>query len=183
MRGIGYVRSAAALYAAALVLAMGPLNTAQAQAVAAAPVAAPASEPRHGDLLWKAARKGDWAAFDQTLAKIAADGEANAGLAEAAATFQKLLAERPDFPAADRALFELGLALARADKPDDAARAFADLVKRFPRSTYAADAWLEVSVTNLNLSLLLSSATGLAAFAEDEVLGKTRQVPPGGTRP
>ena len=44
----------------------------------------------------------------------------------------------------------------------------------------AADAWLEVSVTNLNLSLLLSSATGLAAFAEDEVLGKTRQVPPVG---
>jgi hypothetical protein len=43
----------------------------------------------------------------------------------------------------------------------------------------AADAWLEVSVTNLNLSLLLSSATGLAAFSEDEILGKT-QVPPVG---
>jgi hypothetical protein len=96
MRGIGNVRSAAALYAAALVLAMGPLNTAQAQAVAAAPVAAAASEPSHGDLLWKAARKGDWAAFDQTLAKIAADGQANAGLAEAATTFQKHIAKREE---------------------------------------------------------------------------------------
>jgi cellulose synthase operon protein C len=65
--------------------------------------------------------------------------------AQAAATFQKLLAERPDFPTADRALFELGLALARENKRDDATRAFADLVKRFPQSTYAADAWLEIA--------------------------------------
>jgi TolA-binding protein len=65
--------------------------------------------------------------------------------AQAAATFHKLLAERPDFPAADRAVFEMGLALTRAGKQDDAARAFADLVKRFPKSTYAADAWFELA--------------------------------------
>ena len=64
--------------------------------------------------------------------------------AQAAATFRKLLAETPDFPAADRATFELGLALANAGRPDDAATVFGDLVKRFPESTYAADAWLEI---------------------------------------
>jgi TolA-binding protein len=65
--------------------------------------------------------------------------------AQAAATFQKLLAERPDFPAADRAVFEMGLALARAGRQEDATRAFADLVQRFPKSTYAAEAWLELA--------------------------------------
>jgi len=65
--------------------------------------------------------------------------------AQAAATFQKLLAERPDFPAADRALFEMGLALARAGKQEEAARGFADLVKRFPKSDFAAEAWLELA--------------------------------------
>lgn len=65
--------------------------------------------------------------------------------AQAAATFQKLLTERPDFPAADRALFEMGLALARAGKQEEAARGFADLVKRFPKSDFAAEAWLELA--------------------------------------
>jgi cellulose synthase operon protein C len=80
------------------------------------------------------------ARFLQALCLAGADKHA-----QAAATFQKLLAERPDFPAADRAVFEMGLALARAGKQEDAARAFADLVKRFPKSTYAADAWLELA--------------------------------------
>ncbi len=65
--------------------------------------------------------------------------------AQAAATFTKLLAERPDFPAADRATLELGLALARSGKQEEAAAAFTNLVKRFPDSTYAADAWLELA--------------------------------------
>lgn len=80
------------------------------------------------------------ARFLQALCLAGADKHA-----QAAATFQKLLAERPDFPAADRALFEMGLALARAGKQDEAARAFADLVKRYPKSGYAADAWLELA--------------------------------------
>jgi TolA-binding protein len=80
------------------------------------------------------------ARFLQALCLAGADKHA-----QAAATFQKLLTERPDFPAADRAVYEMGLALARAGKQDDAARAFADLVKRFPKSAYAADAWLELA--------------------------------------
>jgi cellulose synthase operon protein C len=65
--------------------------------------------------------------------------------AQAAATFKKLLGERPDFPAADRATLEMGLALARSGKQEAAAAAFAALVKQFPQSSYAADAWLELA--------------------------------------
>jgi TolA-binding protein len=65
--------------------------------------------------------------------------------AEAAASFQQLLGERPDFPAADRAVFEMGVSLARAGRPEEATRAFTDLVKRFPTSGYAADAWFELA--------------------------------------
>ncbi|MBM4022184.1 MAG: tetratricopeptide repeat protein, partial [Planctomycetes bacterium] len=64
---------------------------------------------------------------------------------QAAATFAKLLAERPDFPAADRATLEMALALARAGKQDEAAAAFTDLVKKFPKSPFAADGWLELA--------------------------------------
>jgi TolA-binding protein len=80
------------------------------------------------------------ARFLQALCLAGADKHA-----QAAATFQKLLAEKPDFPAADRAVFEMGLALARAGKQEEATRAFADLVQRFPKSGYAADAWLELA--------------------------------------
>ena len=86
------------------------------------------------------AAAGAEARFLQALCLAGADKHA-----QAAATFQKLLAERPDFPAADRAVFEMGLSLARAGRQEDAARAFADLVKRFPKSDYAADAWLELA--------------------------------------
>jgi len=65
--------------------------------------------------------------------------------AQAAATFRNLLADAPDFAAADRALFEMGLALAAAGKPDDATTAFNQLVKRYPKSSYAADGWLEIA--------------------------------------
>jgi len=73
---------------------------------------------------------------------------------QAAATFRTLLADAPAFPSADRACFEMGLALAAAGKPDDttaagkpdeATAAFADLIKRFPQSSYVADAWLEIA--------------------------------------
>ena len=64
--------------------------------------------------------------------------------AQAAAAFRTLLAEQPGFPAADRVLFELGVAEALDGKAADAAATFADLVKRFPKSGYAADAWLEL---------------------------------------
>ncbi len=64
---------------------------------------------------------------------------------QAAATFQKLLADAPNFAAADRAVFEMGLASAAAGKPDDAATAFAQLVKNYPKSSYAPDGWLEIA--------------------------------------
>ncbi len=65
--------------------------------------------------------------------------------AQAAAAFRSLVSEAADFPAADRAIFEMGLALAAAGKPAEATAAFAELVKRFPKSGYAADAWLELA--------------------------------------
>ncbi len=65
--------------------------------------------------------------------------------AQAAATFQRLLDSQPAYAAADRALFEMGLALSAAGKPDEAGRTFAHLVKRYPKSSYAADAWLELA--------------------------------------
>ena len=34
----------------------------------------------------------------------------------------------------------------------------------------ATEAWVEASLTRLNLSMLLSSVTGLAAFVEDEII-------------
>jgi cellulose synthase operon protein C len=64
--------------------------------------------------------------------------------AQAAAAFARLLEEQPSFAAADRVLFELGVAQALAGKPAESAAAFAELVKKFPKSGYAADAWMEV---------------------------------------
>ncbi len=64
--------------------------------------------------------------------------------AQAAAAFAKLLEEQPKFAAADRVLFELGAAQALAGKPADATATFTDLVARFPKSSHAADAWLEI---------------------------------------
>jgi len=64
--------------------------------------------------------------------------------AQAAAAFRKLLDDQPNFAAADRVLFELGAAQTLAGKPAEAAGTFAVLVKRFPKSGYAADAWMEI---------------------------------------
>ena len=64
--------------------------------------------------------------------------------AEAAAAFDRVLAEHPAFAGADRALWERGMAaVALADGPA-AATAFNQLVERFPASPRVADAWLEL---------------------------------------
>ncbi len=63
--------------------------------------------------------------------------------AQAAAAFRRLLEEQPQFAAADRVLFELGVAQSLDGKGIDAAATFAALVERFPKSPYAAEAWLE----------------------------------------
>jgi len=71
--------------------------------------------------------------------------------ADAAAVFDRVLADQPAFAGADRVLWERGMAaVALADGPA-AATAFNQLVERFPASPRAADAWLEL---------------GEAAFAE-----------------
>ena len=64
--------------------------------------------------------------------------------AQATAAFQKLLQEQPQFAAADRVLFELGVAQSLDGKGAEAAATFATLVERFPKSVHAAEAWLEV---------------------------------------
>ena len=64
--------------------------------------------------------------------------------AEAALAFKKLLAAQPDGPAADRAMFEMGAAQSLAGLGNDALATFNTFVKRFPESTYAADAWYEL---------------------------------------
>ena len=62
----------------------------------------------------------------------------------AAAAFQKLLQEQPQFAAADRALFELGVVQSLDGKAPEAAATFATLAEKFPQGRYAAEAWLEV---------------------------------------
>jgi len=62
----------------------------------------------------------------------------------AAIVYQQLLADQPNFPAADRVLFELGLAHLQDNKRSDAEASFRKLVERFPNSNRAAEAWLEI---------------------------------------
>ncbi len=63
---------------------------------------------------------------------------------EAADRLRALLAETPTLPAADQALFQLGLAESLSGKPAAAGKAFTRLVEAFPDSPYAADAWLQL---------------------------------------
>jgi len=69
---------------------------------------------------------------------LAATGDDRA----AATSLAALVRDEPDAAVADRALHELGLASERLGRPDDAARAYAALVERFPRSALAASALL-----------------------------------------
>lgn len=64
--------------------------------------------------------------------------------ADAVQAFRRLLEEQPGFPAADRAVFEMGLAQMLDDKRDDAVKTFQSLVEKFPQSGRVADAWLEI---------------------------------------
>jgi TolA-binding protein len=67
--------------------------------------------------------------------------------ATAVSVLDQLLAEAPDFPAADRVLWERGLAALAADDPAVRATAtasFERLIAEHPRSSRRADAWLEV---------------------------------------
>jgi TolA-binding protein len=64
--------------------------------------------------------------------------------AQAAAAFQAVLREQPQFASTDRVLFELGVVQSLDGKGPDAAATFATLAEKFPASGYAAEAWLEV---------------------------------------
>ncbi|MFN7814010.1 MAG: tetratricopeptide repeat protein, partial [Planctomycetia bacterium] len=64
--------------------------------------------------------------------------------AQAAAAFRRLVDEKPQFAAADRVLFELGVVQTVDGKAADAAATFKSLVERFPKSGHAAEAWFEI---------------------------------------
>jgi TolA-binding protein len=64
--------------------------------------------------------------------------------AQAAAAFRRLVDEQPQFAAADRVLFELGVVQTVDGKAADAAATFKSLVERFPKSGHAAEAWFEI---------------------------------------
>jgi TolA-binding protein len=64
--------------------------------------------------------------------------------ADAVQAFRRLLEEQPGSPAADRAVFEMGLAQMLDGKRDDAVKTFQSLVEKFPQSGRVADAWLEI---------------------------------------
>ena len=145
MRRIGFVRSAATLCAAAVVCALGPsVNMAYGQAVAAAPVAAAAVDHTNGDLLWKAARQGDWASFDKVLSKIAEADKADHGLPAAAATFKKHLAQREE-----------------------------DRTKRLAEVREELKKALDGEVTDISLSKALRAATELDVLSTDKTAVKT----------
>lgn len=63
---------------------------------------------------------------------------------QAAAAFRRLLEEQPQFSAADRVLFELGVVQTLDGQAAEAAATFTALVTKFPRSGHAAEAWLEL---------------------------------------
>ncbi len=64
--------------------------------------------------------------------------------AEAADRLRTLLADAATLPAADQAIFQLGLAESLGGEPAAAAKTFKRLVTEFPDSPSAADAWLQL---------------------------------------
>ena len=83
--------------------------------------------------------------------------------AEATQAFRTLLDEQPSFPAADRAMFEMGLAQSLDGKRGDAEKTFRTLVTRFPKSSRAADAWLEIGEARYEAAAWDDAAKAYAA--------------------
>jgi TolA-binding protein len=86
--------------------------------------------------------------------------------AEAAAAFKKRLDARPEAPATDRAMFEMGAAQSLAGRAADAAATFTAFVKRFPESPYAADAWFELGEQAWNTGRYAEAATAYRAAVD-----------------
>lgn len=83
--------------------------------------------------------------------------------AQAGAAFSALLRDHPQFPSADRAMFELGVAQTLDGKRPEAAATFASLVAKHPQSRYAAEAWLEVGEARWEEKKWNEAATAYAA--------------------
>jgi TolA-binding protein len=83
--------------------------------------------------------------------------------AQAGAAFSTLLREHPQFTAADRALFELGVVQTLDGKRPEAAATFASLVAKHPTSRYASEAWLEVGEARWEEKKWDDAATAYAA--------------------
>lgn len=106
-------------------------------------------------------------------ADAAAAGEARmlAGLclmgekrpADAVVEFRRLLAEQPDFPAADRVVFETGVAESLAGQRDAAEKTFRMLVEKFPKSSRAGEAWLEIGEARFEAKAWDDAARAYAA--------------------
>jgi TolA-binding protein len=94
--------------------------------------------------------------------------------AQAAAAFQRLLQEQPQFAAADRVLFELGVVQSRDGKAADAAATFQTLAEKFPKSGYAAEAWLEVGESRWAKEQYADAATAYAAAVAASGAGQGR---------
>ncbi len=83
--------------------------------------------------------------------------------AQAATAFSALLRDHPQFTAADRALFELGVVQTLAGERPEAAATFASLVAKHPTSRYASEAWLEVGEARWEEKKWDDAATAYAA--------------------
>lgn len=83
--------------------------------------------------------------------------------AQAGAAFAALLREHPNYAAADRGLFELGVVQTLDGKRPEAASTFAALVAKHPQSRYAAESWLEVGEARWDEKKWNDAATAYAA--------------------
>lgn len=93
---------------------------------------------------------------------------------QSAAALQRLLQEQPQFSAADRVLFELGVVQSRDGKGADAAVTFQSLAEKFPNSPYAAEAWLEVGEHRWGREQYAEAAQAYAAAVAASGTGQGR---------
>lgn len=93
---------------------------------------------------------------------------------QAAAAFRKLFQEQPQFSATDRVLFELGVVQSLDGKGADAAATFQAVAEKFPKSSYAAEAWLEVGEHRWGREQYAEAAQAYAAAVAASGAGQGR---------
>jgi tetratricopeptide (TPR) repeat protein len=104
-------------------------------------------------------------------------GTSGQDLGHTIARMQRLLAQHPGFPSADRGLLWLGGAYRRAGRTGKALDTFSEVTRRFPRSRSAARAQEEIGNTYLSLGRLGEAE---AAFRTLEARGDARTAARGG---